>query len=200
MNCQNLFNAVITRNLRRGRMNDTIMEVITTRRSIRNFEDKPVPAELLRTILEAVRWTPSWANTQCCRIVVITDPAVKENVQAAIPKSNPAFKAIVAAPVLLALCAQRNCSGFYKEMVTTKFGDWFMFDLGLAAQSIGLAAHAAGLGTVIVGLFEHDKAAAALNVPEGHELVALMPMGYPSKIPSAPKRKEIEEFTFQNSF
>jgi len=181
-------------------MNDSIMNAITARRSIRNFEDKPVPADVLHSILEAVRWTPSWANSQCCRIVVVTDPDVKANVQAAVPKSNPAFKSIIGAPVVLALCAQRNCSGFYKDMVTTKFGDWFMFDVGLAAQSIGLAAHAAGLGTVIVGLFEHDKAAAALNVPEGHELVALMPLGYPSKVPSAPKRKEISEFTFKNRF
>ncbi len=181
-------------------MKDTIMEVIKSRRSVRNFEDKAVPEDLLQAVLEAVRWTPSWANTQCWQIVVITDPAVKEKVQAAVPKSNPAFKSIVNAPVVLALCARLNSSGFYKDMVTTKFGDWFMFDLGLAAQSIALSAHAAGLGTVIVGLFEHDKAAAALQMPEGYELVSLMPLGYPSKVPSAPKRKEISEISSSNSF
>ncbi len=181
-------------------MIDTIMNVIKERRSVRNFEDRPVPEELLQTVLEAVQWTPSWANTQCWEIVVIKDPEVKTRVQEAVPKSNPAFKSIVNAPVVLALCARLNDSGYYKNAVTTKFGDWFMFDLGLAAQSIVLAAHAAGLGTVITGLFEHDKAAAAVNMPSGHELVSLIPMGYPSKIPSAPKRKEIKEFTRENTF
>jgi nitroreductase len=75
-----------------------------------------------------------------------------------------------------------------------------MFDLGIATQSIALAAQAMGLGTVIAGLFEHDKAAAAVNMPAGHELVVMIPMGFPSKIPSAPKRKDISEFSREDSF
>ncbi len=181
-------------------MKDEIMKVIKERRSVRNFEDKPVPEELIQTVLEAVQWTPSWANTQCWEIVVIKDPEVKARVQAAVPKSNPAFKSIVNAPVVLAMCARINDSGYYKNVVTTKFGDWFMFDLGLATQSIVLAAHAAGLGTVIAGLFDHDKVAEAIKMPAGHEMVTLIPMGYPSKIPSAPKRKEISEFSRENTF
>lgn len=181
-------------------MKDTIIKTIKERRSVRNFEDKPVPDDLLHSVLEAVQWTPSWANTQCWEIVVIRDPEVKGRVQQAIPKVNPAFKAIMNAPVVLALCARLKDSGYYKNEVTTKFGDWFMFDLGLATQSIVLTAHAAGLGTVIVGLFDHDAAGKAINVPEGHDLVALIPMGFPSKIPSAPKRKEISEFTRDNTF
>lgn len=181
-------------------MKDTIMNVIKERRSVRNFEDKPVPEELIQNVLEAVQWTPSWANTQCWEIVVIKDPEIKAAVQAAVPKVNPAFKSIVNAPVVLALCARLKDSGYYKGEVTTKFGDWFMFDLGLATQSIVLAAHAAGLGTVIAGLYDHDQVAKAINMPEGHEQVVLIPMGYPSKIPSAPKRKEIGEFTRENTF
>lgn len=181
-------------------MKDTIMKVIKERRSVRNFEDKPVPEELIQTVLEAVQWTPSWANTQCWEIVVIKDPAVKARVQEAVPKSNPAFKSIVNAPVVLALCARLNDSGYYKNVVTTKFGDWFMFDLGLATQSLVLAAHAAGLGTVIAGLFDHDKVAEAIKMPAGHEMVTLIPMGFPSKIPSAPTRKDISEFSRENTF
>lgn len=182
-------------------MKDTIMKAIRERRSVRNFEDKPVPDELLQTVLEAVQWTPSWANTQCWEIVIIRDPNVKARVQEeAFSKSNPAFKSITAAPVVLALCARLNEAGYYKNAVTTKFGDWFMFDLGLAAQSLGIAAHAAGLGTVITGLFDHDKAAKVINVPEGYELVSFIPMGFPSKIPSAPKRKDISEFTREDTF
>lgn len=181
-------------------MKDAVMKVIKERRSVRNFEDRSVPDDLLQTVLESVQWTPSWANTQCWEIVMIKDPEVKARVQDAVPKANPASKSIGNAPVVLALCARLKDSGYYKNAETTKFGDWFMFDLGLAAQSIMLSAHAAGLGTVVVGMFDHDKAAAAVNLPAGHELVVLLPMGFPSKVPSAPKRKEISEFTRENTF
>ena len=67
-----------------------------------------------------------------------------------------------------------------------------MFDIGLAAQNITLIAHALGLGTVIIGLYDHDQAKAVLHIPDGFELVALMPLGYPSKVPSPPKRKEYQ--------
>ena len=177
-----------------------IMAGIRERRSIRNFEDKAVPDASLQTILDAVKWSPSWANTQCWEVIVVSDPQVKEKVQEAVPKSNPAFKSIVAAPVVLVLCAKLKAAGYYKEIVTTKFGDWFMFDLGLASQNIMLAAHALGLGTVVVGLFDQDRAKTALHVPDGFELVSLMPLGYPSKVPSPPKRKDVSEFTHQNTF
>ncbi len=177
------------------------MDIVKGRRSIRKYEDKPVPPEALDAVLEAVRWAPSWANTQCWELVVVTDTSVKERLQASLPpKGNPAVNAIVQAPVLLALCGQLKSSGFYKGQTTTKFGDWFMFDLGIACQNICLTAHALGLGTVVVGLFDHDKARAVLNLPAGYELVALIPLGYPAKISSAPNRREIKEFTHRNTF
>jgi len=94
----------------------------------------------------------------------------------------------------LALCAKLGTSGYYHGVVTTKFGDWFLFDLGIAAQNIALAAHAVGLGSVVLGLFDQDKARTAIGVPEGYELVALMPMGYPAEEPRAPKRRASQEF------
>lgn len=175
-------------------------EVVTGRRSIRKYEEKDVPEELLNQVLEAVKWAPSWANTQCWEVVVIRDPETKQKLQAVLSKGNPATKALVAAPVLLAMCGKRDSSGYYKGQVTTKFGDWMLFDLGLATQNLCLAAHDAGLGTVIAGLFDHDKAAEILSVPEGYEVVTLIPLGYPAKVSSAPKRREIADFTHQESF
>jgi nitroreductase len=177
------------------------MDIVRGRRSIRKYEAREVPAEALNTILEAVRWAPSWANTQCWELVIVQDRAVKEQLQAALPpKGNLASGAMVQAPVVLALCGKLKSSGYYKDQVTTKFGDWFMFDLGIACQAICLTAHALGLGTVVVGLFDHDQAKAVLQVPQGYELVAMIPLGFPAKISSAPNRREIGEFTHQNSF
>ena len=177
-----------------------IMTGVRERRSIRNFEDKAVPEDSLRKILEAVQWAPSWANTQCWEVIVVSDLQMKQKVQEAVPKANPAFKSIVNAPVILALCARLNTAGCYKGVVTTKFGDWFMFDMGIAAQNIMLSAHSLGLGTVVVGLFEHEVAKKALDVPDGFELVCLMPLGYPSKVPSPPKRKALSEFVHHDTF
>jgi nitroreductase len=108
--------------------------------------------------------------------------------------------AMVQAPVVLALCGRLKRSGFYRDQVTTKFGDWFMFDLGIACQTLCLTAHALGLGTVVVGLFDHDRAAAVLNVPHGCELVAMIPLGFPAKASSAPNRRDAAEFTHRERF
>mgnify|MGYP002813895600 FL=1 len=176
------------------------MEVIKTRRSVRKYDEKDVPEEVLNSILEAVRWSPSWANTQCWEVVVIRDKTIKENLKEVIFPKNPATNAITQAPLLLAVCGKLKTSGFYNNIVTTKFGDWFMFDLGLFIQTLCLAAWDLGLGTVVVGLFDHDKAKEIIKVPEGYELVALVPLGYPAKISSAPQRREIREFVHQNTF
>jgi len=176
------------------------MDVIKDRRSIRHYQDKEVSQEALDQVLEAVRWSPSWANTQCWEVVVVKNPEVKQKLQETMSKGNPATKAIVEAPLVLALCGKLKSAGFYKEQVTTKFGDWFMFDLGIATQSLCLAAHNEGLGTVIAGLFDHDKAKEALQVPEGYEVVVLIPMGYPAKGSGAPKRREISEFSHTDKF
>ena len=177
-----------------------LMEIIKERRSIRKYEEKDISQELVNRVLEAVRWTPSWVNTQCWEIIMVTDQSSKKKLQATISKGNPAAKSIVAAPVILAVCGRLEKSGYYKDKVATKFGDWFMFDLGLATQNLCLMAHHLGLGTVIVGLFDHDRAKQILNVPAGYELVVLIPMGYPAKTPPAPKRREIEEFTHYDKF
>jgi len=177
-----------------------VVDVIKERRSIRKYEEREVPDEVLNSLLETAGWSPSWANTQCWELIVVKDMAVKEGLKETIFPKNPATNAITQAPVLLALCGKLKSSGFYKDIVTTKFGDWFMFDLGLFTQTLCLAARNIGLGTVIVGLFDHDKAKNIVKVPEGYELVVLIPLGYPAKISSAPKRREIGEFVHHNTF
>ncbi len=176
-----------------------LMEIIKGRRSIRKYEDKEVTEEQLNQILESVKWAPSWTNSQCWEVIVVKDPAIKEQLQGTLIK-NPSTKAMVQAPVVLVLCGKLKSSGYYKDQVTTKFGDWFMFDLGIANQNICLTAYSLGLGTVIVGLLDHNKAKEILGVPDDYEVVTMIPLGYPAKEPEAPKRREISEFTHLNKF
>ncbi|MEA2040573.1 MAG: nitroreductase family protein [Thermodesulfobacteriota bacterium] len=178
-----------------------LMDIIKGRRSIRKYQDKEVPEELLRQVLESVRWSPSWVNTQCWEVIVVKDPATRIELQETLVKTNPARNAMVEAPMVLVLCGKLKISGYYKQQESTRLGDWFMFDLGLATQNLCLTAYNAGLGTVIVGLFDHKKATEILGVPEeGYELVAMIPLGFPAKDSPVTRRREITEFTHYEKF
>jgi nitroreductase len=177
-----------------------LMNTIQGRRSIRRYQEQDIPDDILNKLLEAARWAPSWANTQCWNFVVVKDTEIKKKIQEAISPRNPSSKAIVNAPVLLVVCGQLKRSGYYNDQFPTKFGDWFMYDLGLATQNLCLAAHDAGLGTVIVGLFDHDKVGEIIKLPPEHEVMVLIPIGYPDHDPSPPKRRELKEFVYYDTF
>ena len=94
---------------------DHVLEVVKTRRSIRRFTTQTVDQETLETILEAARWTQSWANTQCWEIVVIKDPELQISLSKLLSPKNPAILAVANAPITLALCAEEKKSGFTRE-------------------------------------------------------------------------------------
>lgn len=76
---------------------------------------------------------------------------------------------------------------------TSKETHWQSFDAGLAAEAFCVAAHDAGLGTVILGIYDEGKVKAVLNLPETESVSALIPIGVPAESPAAPKRKDVSE-------
>ena len=116
------------------------MDVFIRRRSVRNYRDEAVSEDIVNKILEAVKWSPSWGNTQCWEIVWIKDKRIREQIQAIVGKGNRSTKTIVTAPVLFALCSKMGISGYYKGERIAKFDDWFMYDLGIVTQSLCLVA------------------------------------------------------------
>jgi nitroreductase len=54
-----------------------VVEAIRRRRSVREYENTPVPMEHIRLILEAARWAPSGYNKQPWKFIVLQDPALK---------------------------------------------------------------------------------------------------------------------------
>jgi len=177
-----------------------LLDAIKGRRSIRSYRPDPVAAADLEYILEAARWAPSWANTQCAEFIIVQDPAVKLQLAETLPDKNPARPAFAQAPVIIAACARTRLSGFFKGSPATDKGDWMLFDLGLALQNLTLAAYEKGLGTVHVGFFDSVKAGLVLAVPEGHSVVELLPLGRPAAEGKAPPRKSLEEFVFYNGY
>ncbi|MCX8205277.1 MAG: nitroreductase family protein [Candidatus Nezhaarchaeota archaeon] len=178
-----------------------VLEAIKSRRSVRRFKPDEVEEWKLREVLEAARWAPSWANTQCWRLVVVKDGKVKEKLAEAVPEGNRGRRALLEAPVVIALCAERGRSGFIRGLPGSDKGDWwFMFDAALAAQNLTLAAHALGLGTLHIGWMDTRRAAQVLGVPEGYELIELIPVGYPAEQPQPPPRRSLEEQVYAEKF
>lgn len=174
-------------------------EAIRTRRSVRQFRSEAVSKEHLTAVLEAVQWAPSWANTQCWHVVVVREPERKARLQEILGR-NPAHDAVVEADLVLVLCAELGRAGFKRGEPTTAFGDWFMYDLGLANENLSLAAHALGLGTVIVGNFDHVAVGRELGLPAGLVAVTMVPLGHPAATAKAPPRRELSQQVHLDTF
>jgi nitroreductase len=175
-------------------------DIIRTRRSIRRFSDQQVSEETLTELFEAARYSPSWGNLQCWELVVVKNGEDKKRLAGILSAKNPATLCTEAAPVLIAVCGDPQRSGFYKGVQVTRYGHWFLFDLGIITQTLCLKAWELGLGSVIVGSFDHKVAEEILQVPAGKELVAIICLGYPDQEPAAPKRREISGFVHKDHF
>ncbi len=185
-----------------------VLEAIKSRRSIRRYQTTPVDDKTLEIVLEAARWAPSWKNTQCWRFVVVRDSSIKAEIANCLIKSkrgdilvdNAGSMAIIQAPILIVACAELGKSGLNAGVFATDKGDWYMFDVALAMQNLVLAAHALGLGTVYLGLFNAKKVAEILVVPEGFCVVAMTPLGYPDQELRPVPRKELSEIVFYDKY
>ncbi|MGO9613167.1 MAG: nitroreductase family protein [Dissulfurispiraceae bacterium] len=182
-----------------------LFEAVKTRRSIRRFLDQPVDDEALKTVLDAVRMSPSWANFQCWRLIIVRDRQTRQAISELTYvesffrplgyKVNPAKKGIAEAPVVIVLCADPTKSG-------TIWGQhYYMTDVGIASQTLMLSAKALGLGTVFVGVFDEEKIHRLLDIPPAIKIVGLFPLGYPKEdIKAGPPRKELNEIVFADKW
>lgn len=170
------------------------IEAITTRRSVRQFSDKPVEKAQIEAVISAAIYSPSWKNTQTVRYIAVTDPTAKETIAA---EMMPSFNAanVRSAPVLIAMVTQTGRCGYERDgSFTTKKEDrWQYFDAGIACQTFCLAAHELGLATVIMGIYDEEKLPAFLGLKDNQVLTAVIALGYAADMPVCPKRKSIED-------
>ena len=182
-----------------------LFETIRTRRSVRKYLDTPVEEKKLQAVLEAVRQAPSWANTQCWRMLVVRDIATKAQISELsyvesffTPKgykANPSQKALAEAPVVIVLCADPVDSG-------TLWGqNYYLVDTGIASQNLMLASWGMGLGTVFVGVYDEEKIKALLDIPSSVRIVGLFPIGYSGEgKKDGPTRKPLPEICFEGKW
>lgn len=171
------------------------LDCIKGRRSIRQFQEKAVDHSLLEQIIETASFAPSWKNSQTIRYIAIEGELknrIGRDCTSTFPNNG---KIIENAPMLIAVTVIKGRCGYERDgSFTTNRGDtWQMFDAGVASETFCLAAHEAGLGSVIMGIFDEEKITRLLEIPEDRELVALIPVGYPAEEPAAPRRKPVSD-------
>ncbi len=172
-----------------------LYQALNERRSVRKYTNDPVEPEKLARILEAARVAPSWKNLQCWKFIVVKDPERKKQLAESLPETNPARRAIgETAPVVIVLCADPEASGLQDGK------EYYLLDAGLAMQQLILAAHAEGLGTCWVALFDEGKARPACAVPGEFRIVAITPLGVPEKQPGEKPRKELGEIVYSETW
>ncbi len=152
-----------------------VIEAIKARRSIRRFQDKPVPEEAIRTIMESAVLAPSAGNRQPWAFVVVKSGDVKQKLVEA--SGNQVF--LGQAPVVIVICGDAELSGArYEDRGRTLY---FIQDTAAAATNIMLAAASLGLGTCWVGAFRESVVRKALELPANLRPLAMIPVGYPDQ-------------------
>lgn len=145
---------------------DPRLNFIYSRRSIRHFQDKPVPHDTLVELLHAAMAAPSGHDNRPWEFVVITHPDSRLQIRERHPYARFANEA--GAAILV-------------------FGDadkpHLESSLSAATQNILLAANALGLGGVWCGMTEERQAPLRelAGIPEGKRIVSLVCLGYPSE-------------------
>lgn len=171
------------------------LDLIKSRRSIRKYTDEPVTRETISEIVDAARFAPSWKNTQIARYHVIENKELKQKIaDECVLGFEGNMKSISRASVLVVVSYITKRCGYERDgSFTTSKGDhWEMFDAGIATQTFCLAAHEKGVGTCIIGIFDEDAIAEAINLPENQKVGCLIAAGYPVYTPDAPPRKDVD--------
>ena len=158
-----------------------ILDIIRTRRSVRRFEDKPVPEELLREILEAGRWAPSGMNNQPWKFAVIENRGINEGIS-----RLTRYSAVIRSARILIAVFLDNAESYHRTKDAQA--------VGACIQNMLLEAHSLGLGAVWLGeIIKSDEQIRQLLGLGGElELMAVIALGYATEHPKATRRKELK--------
>ncbi len=165
-----------------------LLHLIKSRRSVRRYKEKVVPKETILQILDVARWAPTGGNLQPWRFVVVTDPRLKEEIGRGARFYFLKSHHVSEAPVLIVICGDMRKS------------DWYKIDCSLAGENLMIAAHALGLGSCWIGIYDEEQVKEILNIPDHFAVVGLITLGYPAETPEPSPRLDLEEVTSFNSF
>jgi len=161
-----------------------VFEAARTMMAIREYQDKPVPDETLRRIVEAAHLTASAANRQPWHFILVKD---RERLRklGSLMRTGP-YIANAAAAVIVAYERDNRAA---------------ITDASRAIQSMMLAAWGEGVGSNWTGLMGIDAVREEFGVPESFDVIAVMPLGYPKrKVIGKKKRKSFNEVVSAERF
>ena len=180
-----------------------VIETIRKRRSIRAYDAKPVPRDLVNAVIEAGNEAPSAMNSQPWRFVVIEDPAAKKKLLgAALPQAKTIIEQVKDVdPERYAMIKQRYAElpdPVYYSAPAVIFvignGRYAGHSCPLACENMMLAAHSLGLGTCWVGfgamVTEDREVRMLLDLEGGDEIFGPILLGYAKADPPRPPKKE----------
>ena len=162
------------------------VDLILSRRSIRRYENKDIPEEVLQQILETGRQAPSAVNRQPIRFVIVNDHDILKNLC-----DNLITRFVKYAPLAIVGCANT------KSLLT---GKWAVVDATIAMENMVISAWSLGIGSCWIGACNEKKVKELLKIPDEWKVVALLTFGYPAEKPKERKKKSFEEMFSFNSF
>ena len=163
-----------------------ILKAVRERRSIRDFQKKTIPDELLDKLMEALIWAPSAGNLQARKFYFVRNEKMRKMLAQAALNQN----FIADAPLVIVGCSDSRISSKYGERGVELYT---IQDVALSIMGMMLVAHENGLGSTWVGAFQEREVVRILNLPRHLRPVTIVPVGYPSKIPSPPPRVSKKE-------
>jgi len=163
-----------------------ISEVIKNRRSIRKWEDKEIPKQMIEKLIEAIIWAPSAGNLQARKFYFVYNNEIR--IKLAESARQPFLQG---APLVVIACAD-------KEKSAWKYADrgrdlYSIVDASLSVQNLMLQAHDLGLSSVPVGAFDEQQVSELLKMPENLYPFLFLPVGFPAESPEAPTRVSYNE-------
>lgn len=180
----------------------TFLELVSKRQSARAYEvNRPLEPDKLDRCIEAVRLAPSACNAQPWKLVVVTDPELKNKVADAASAKLLGFNHFTRqAPVIVVIVKE-------EPNLTSKLGTvlkdkpYTLMDVGIAAEHFCLQAADEGLGTCIMGWFDESKVKQLLGIPKNKRAELIITVGYPAKTETRKKiRKKTEQICSYNKY
>lgn len=164
----------------------TVLDNIATRTSIRDYEARPVEKEKIEKMLRAAMAAPTAMNKQPWHFVVVD----QRNVLDALAGTNPYAKMLKKAPLAIVVCGNTD------KMIEGGGRDFWIQDASAATENLLLAAHAMGLGAVWTGAYPSEERCISiskvLSLSDNLIPLNMIVVGYPAEQPQ-PKQKFKEE-------
>jgi len=163
------------------------LELISTRHSVRSFQDSSISEDEINFILDASIKGPSAGNLQSYQIIVTFSKSKKEKLAEAAHDQQYIHEA----PFVMIFCADPK-----KTRVEYGVRGEELFciqDATIACAYSQLAAHSLGLSSVWIGSFDEKKISEVLNLQKDIKPVAILPIGFANESPEVTPRKPLEE-------